>query len=109
MMSFIPLVIIVIIIIAIVRMTKNNGRKNTLFGKQIRWIFGGYLAILVICAGLSPLLPNEGEIYKMTDVNDLDQAGASYRRQHLRGILIKWTVTISKRHGIWIIKINNLL
>ena len=89
MVSFIPLVIIVIVIIAIVRLTKSSGRKNNFFGKKIRWIFGGYLAILVICAGLSPLLSTDGITYKAIDVKDLDHAGTELYEAALAGNIDK--------------------
>src|SRR3954451_23121798 len=88
-MAILPLLIIIIIIIAIVRLSKRSGRKNTFFGKQIRWIFGGYLAILVICAGLSPLLPTDEKIYKGTDVNNLDHAGIELYEAALAGKIDK--------------------
>ena len=88
-MAVIPLLIILIIIIAIVRLWKSTGRKNTFFGKRIRWIFGGYLAILVICAGLSPLLPTDEKIYKAIDVNDLDHEGTELYEAALAGNIDK--------------------
>ncbi|SDN26221.1 hypothetical protein [Bacillus sp. OK048] len=88
-MAILPLIIILIIIIAIVRQSKSSGRKNTFFGKQIRWVFGGYLAILVICAGLSPLLPTDEKIYKAIDVKDLDHAGIELYDAALAGNIDK--------------------
>ncbi len=89
MVSFIPLLIIVIIILAIVRLSKSTGRKNTFFGKRIPWIFGGYLAILVICAGVSPLLPTDENIYKTIDVKDLDHEGTELYEAALAGNIDK--------------------
>ncbi|MEH7177019.1 hypothetical protein [Neobacillus vireti] len=89
MVSILPLLIILIIIIAIVRMSKSSGRKNYFFGKPIRWLFGGYLAILVICAGLSPLLPEDEKIDKAIDVNNLDRAGIELYETALAGNIDK--------------------
>ncbi|MEH7275707.1 hypothetical protein [Neobacillus vireti] len=89
MVSIIPLLIILIIIIAIVRMSKSSGRNNYFFGKPIRWLFGGYLAILVICAGLSPLLPEDEKIDKAIDVNNLDRAGIELYETALAGNIDK--------------------
>lgn len=88
-MAILPLLIILIIIIAIVILSKRNGSKNTFFGKKIRWIFGGYLAILVICAGLSPLLPTNGKTYKTINVKHLDNESMKLYETVLKGNIDK--------------------
>jgi hypothetical protein len=88
MVAIIPLLIIAIMIIAIIRLSK-SGRKNYFFGKRIHWLFGCYLAILVICAGLTPLLPTDEKIYKDIDVNDLDDAGTELYEAALAGNIDK--------------------
>lgn len=76
MISVVPIVIIVITVIAIasllINLTKRSSRA--LFsGSRIWWIFVGYLSILLICTGLSPLLP-KGEItYQKVDGNQLER------------------------------------
>ncbi len=75
-------------IIAIIRLSK-SGRKNYFFGKRMHWFFGGYLAILVICAGMAPLLPTDEKIYKDIDVKDLDHAGTELYEAALAGNIDK--------------------
>jgi hypothetical protein len=76
MLSFVPIVIVVIMVIAItsllINLTKRSS-KVVFSGNRIRWIFVGYLSILLLCTGLSPLLPKEGISYKEIDVNQLER------------------------------------
>ncbi|WHY01296.1 hypothetical protein [Neobacillus sp. DY30] len=76
MLSFVPIVIVVIMVIAITSLLINlTKRSSKVFfsGNRIRWMFVGYLSILLICTGLSPLLP-KGEItYQKIDANQLEK------------------------------------
>jgi hypothetical protein len=75
MLSFVPIVIVVIMVIAITSLLVNLTKRSSkvlLSGSRIRWMFVGYLSILLIFSGLSPLLP-EGEItYQKVDINQLE-------------------------------------
>ncbi|MEH7493904.1 hypothetical protein [Neobacillus niacini] len=76
MLSFVPIVIVVIMVIAITSLLVNLTKRSSkvLFsGSRIRWMFVGYLSILLVCTGLSPMLP-KGEItYQKVDVNQLER------------------------------------
>ncbi|MFS0779605.1 hypothetical protein ABC255_26935 [Neobacillus sp. 3P2-tot-E-2] len=76
MLSFVPIVIVVIMVIAITSLLINLTKRSSkaLFsGSRIRWMFVGYFSILLICTGLSPLLP-KGEItYQKVDVDQLER------------------------------------
>jgi hypothetical protein len=76
MLSFVPIVIVVIMVIAITSLLVNLTKRSSkvlLSGSRIRWMFVGYLSILLICSGLSPLLP-KGEItYQKVDVDQLER------------------------------------
>lgn len=76
MLSFVPIVIVVIMVIAITSLLVNLTKRSSkvLFsGSRIRWLFVSYLSVLLICAGLSPLLPKGEIIYQKVDVNQLER------------------------------------
>lgn len=76
MISFVPIVIVVIIIFTITSLLINLTKRSSkvLFsGNRIRWIFVGYLSILLLCSGLSPLLPKGDITYKGVDVKQLEK------------------------------------
>lgn len=77
MISFVPLFIVIIMVIAItsllINLTKRSNKLNFFSGNRIRWMFVGYLSILLICTGLSPLLPKGDITYQKVDVNQLER------------------------------------
>lgn len=77
MISVVPIIIVIIMVFAItsllVNLTKRRHKGYFFSGNRIRWVFIGYICILLLCAGLSPLLP-KGEItYQKVDVNQLER------------------------------------
>lgn len=88
MISFVPIVIVVIIIFTITSLLINLTKRSSkvLFsGNRIRWIFVGYLSILLLCSGLSPLLP-KGEIsYQKVDVNQLERDSNELYKAAIQG------------------------
>lgn len=73
MVFLLPFLIILLIIYAFVRVMNSGRMKKTLLGSRLRWMLGGYVAILLICTGVSPLLPDNREVnYKIiSDGQDL--------------------------------------
>jgi len=66
----------------------NSGRlKKNLLGSRFHWILGGYVAILLICTGVSPLLPDSKEIkYKfISDSHDLDKESTKLYEEAIEG------------------------
>ncbi|MFP7300289.1 hypothetical protein [Neobacillus niacini] len=64
-----PFLIIFIVIIAIVRVMRSRVMRKVLLGSRLGWMLGGYVAILLICTGVSPLLPNKDVNYKTLNNN----------------------------------------
>jgi hypothetical protein len=74
----------------LVKILRSNGMRNYFFGKRVRWIFAGYIAILVICAGLSPWLPTDGKSNNQTiDLNVLEHADTELYEAALAGNIDK--------------------
>jgi hypothetical protein len=66
MTFLLPFLIILIIILSFVSIMKSGRMKKNLLGSRLRWMLGGYVAILLICTGVSPLLPDDKEVtYKI--------------------------------------------
>jgi hypothetical protein len=75
MTFLLPFLLILMIIYAFVRVMNSGRMKKRILGSRLRWMLGGYAAILLICTGVSPLLPDNKEInYKiLNDTQDLDK------------------------------------
>jgi hypothetical protein len=88
MLSFVPIVIVVIMVIAITSLLVNLTKRSSkvlLSGSRIRWMFVGYLSILLICSGLSPLLP-KGEItYQKVDADQLERDSTELYEAAIQG------------------------
>lgn len=90
----------------LVKLSKSSSKKNFFFGNRIRWILVGYISILIICTGLSPLLP-KGEItYKEVDVNQLERDSRELYEAAIQGnienvdseyILKTWNLDYSEK------------
>ncbi|WP_045514886.1 hypothetical protein [Neobacillus niacini] len=110
MISFVPILIVIIMVISItallVKLSKSSSMKNFFSGNRIRWILVGYISILIICTGLSPLLP-KGEItYKEVDVNQLERDSRELYEAAIQGnienvdskyILKTWNLDYSEK------------
>lgn len=79
-MSIIPILIVVVIVFAIVafmsRIMKGtaNRQGKYVYSHRIRWVFSGYVAILLICVGIDALLPsNEIPDRKIVNNQDLEK------------------------------------
>ena len=57
----------------LINLTKRSNKLNFLSGNRIRWMFVGYISILLICTGLSPLLPKGELTYQKVDVDQLEK------------------------------------
>lgn len=75
MTFLLPFLIIIMIIYAFVRVMNSGRMKKNLLGSRLRWMLGGYVAVLLICTGVSPLLPDNREVnYKIiSDGQDLEK------------------------------------
>ncbi|MEH7010826.1 hypothetical protein V7087_08385 [Neobacillus niacini] len=110
MIMYGPILIVLIIAIAIigilVKLSKNSSKKNFFSGNRIRWIFVGYISILIICTGLSPLLPKGDITYKKVDVNQLERDSSELYEAAIQGnienvdseyILKTWNLEYSEK------------
>jgi hypothetical protein len=74
MTFLLPFLIILIIIFAFVRVLNSGRMKKILLGSRLRWMLGGYVTILLICTGVSPLLPDKEVTYKtINNSQELDK------------------------------------
>ena len=86
MTFLVPFLIIFIIIFAIVRFMRSGRVKKILLGRRLRWMLGGYVAILLICTGVSPLLPDEIVTYKIiSNSHDLDKESTELYEAAIEG------------------------
>jgi hypothetical protein len=71
------LIILVIVIVAFLTIFMKrtfNRRGKYVYSHRVRWIFCGYLAILLICAGMDTVLPVKGRAdMKMVHTEDLEK------------------------------------
>lgn len=87
MILILPFLIILIIIYAFVRVMNSGRMKKRILGSRLRWMLGGYIAILLICTGVSPLLPDDKEVkYKIiNDSRDLDKESTKLYEDAIEG------------------------
>lgn len=90
MTFLLPFLIIFIIILGIVRILKSGRMKKVLQGSRLRWMLGGYVAILLICTGVSPLLPDEEVTYKIiNNSQDIDKESTELYEAAIEGNIDK--------------------
>ncbi len=87
------LIILVIIIIAFIFMMRKRTLArggNHAYSKRVRWIVGGYLAILLICAGIDVSLPVKGTAdMKTVHMKDLEQESLALYKEAIAGRIDK--------------------
>ncbi|TDL63459.1 hypothetical protein E2R56_27440 [Rhodococcus qingshengii] len=90
MTFLVPFLIIFIIILAIVRILRSGRMKKILQGSRLRWMLAGYVAILLICTGVSPLLPDEEVTYKIiNNSQDIDKESTELYEAAIEGNIDK--------------------
>ncbi|MCM3693594.1 hypothetical protein [Neobacillus niacini] len=90
MTFLVPFLIILIIIFSIVRILRSGRMKKILQGSRLRWMLGGYVAILLICTGVSPLLPDKEVTYKVIkNSQDLDKESTELYEAAIEGNIDK--------------------
>lgn len=83
---FLIILVIVIIFLAIFMKRTLNRRGKYVYSHRVRWIFGGYLAILLICAGMDMVLPIKGRTdMKMVHTEDLEKESLALYNDALAG------------------------
>lgn len=90
MTFLVPFLIILIIILGIVKILRSGRMKKVLQGSRLRWMLGGYVAILLICTGVSPLLPYKEVNYKIiNNSQDIDKESTELYEAAIEGNIDK--------------------
>ncbi|NWQ42495.1 hypothetical protein MLOOGBEN_17470 [Bacillus sp. EB106-08-02-XG196] len=90
MTFLLPFLIILIIILGIVRILRSGRMKKVLQGSRLRWMLGGYVVILLICTGVSPLLPYKEVNYKIiNNSQDIDKESTELYEAAVKGNIDK--------------------